>query len=247
MVPAPLPPWPSAVRPSSPASATRSLCRHCSWRSHHPHHLPSLSRSTHLPCTGGPLGAESGRSPPGGSASCQHHGAENSGPQYLESVPEALPWERVPVLGGSGLEAPALPQCCTPGPGDGSKVRDWVPAAGTPASVLVLRALKPVLSAPLWTQEKSSLAPRLHGWMRARLSQALGRTQAQDGRVSVVRGWREWCWPTAVLTPDLSPPRDSRPHSRQRCGQRGRWQRVSIPGLSHFQPRCCQDLALTHS
>lgn len=46
---------------------------------------------------------------------------------------------------------------------------------------------------------------------------------------------------------DLFAPRDSRPNSRQRCGQCGRWQRISVPGLSHFQPRWGQDLALTRS
>lgn len=60
-------------------------------------------------------------------------------------------------------------------------------------SFLVIRALKPLLSVPLWTQERSSLTPHLQGWMRVELIQALGRTLAQAGKVSAVRGRREWC------------------------------------------------------
>lgn len=64
--------------------------------------------------------------------------------------------------------------------------------------------------------------------------------ERSEGAVGVVPGLG------SVLI-DLFPPRNSRPDSRQRHGQCGRWQRVSVPGLSHFQPRWGQDLALTRS
>lgn len=83
------------------------------------------------------------------------------------------------------------------------------------ASFLVIRALKPLLSVPLWTQERSSLEPHLHHWMRVQLSQALGRTLAQAGRVSAMKGRQEWCWGRRPHLTDLSPPRNSGPHSGQ--------------------------------
>ena len=83
------------------------------------------------------------------------------------------------------------------------------------ASFLVIRALKPLLSVPLWTQERSSLEPHLHRWMRVQLSRALGRTLAQAGRVSAVKGRQEWCWGRRPYLTDLSPPRNSGPHSGQ--------------------------------
>lgn len=121
-------------------------------------------------------------------------------PQYLDSVLNALIWEQgvVPVLEGSELEVTVLATVLMHIRACRLRYLELNPRCNACVlsplvSVLVFRAFKPVLSAPLWTQEKSSPAPHLHGWMRVQLSPALGRTQAQAGRVSVMRSGQEWC------------------------------------------------------